>query len=69
MGQKLTYKVGFSQLFTDECIFYEGLSIYLLYTDNSTLVGPNKAKLKELIVLIRKSKLNITKLRDLKKLS
>ena len=38
---KLVNKLKFVQSKTDECVFYRGSTIYLLYTDDSILAGPD----------------------------
>lgn len=53
-------KVGFVQSKIDECVFYRGKVMYVLYTDDSILAGPSKSEIDEVIELIRKAKLDIT---------
>ena len=62
----LTKKLGFIQSKYDECIFYRGSTIYLLYTDDSILAGPNKQEINEIIDEIENSNLDITILGDIK---
>ena len=38
-------KVGFTQSKIDECVFYKGSMIYILYTDDSILAGPNREEI------------------------
>ena len=39
---KLINQVGFKQSKVDKCVFYKGSTMYVLYTDDSILAGPNK---------------------------
>jgi len=57
---KLVNKVGFVQSKVDECVFYKGNVIYVLYTDDSILAGPDQHEIEEVIEAIRKAKLDIT---------
>jgi hypothetical protein len=57
---KLVNKVGFKQSKVDECVFYRGNVIYVLYTDDSILAGPDKAEIDKVIADIKKAKLDIT---------
>ena len=62
----LTNDLNFRQSSFDECIFYRGKTIYLLYTDDSILAGPNKGKIETIIKDIKSSSLDITVLGDIK---
>jgi hypothetical protein len=57
---KLVNKIGFKQSEVDECIFYKGNVMYILYTDDSILAGPNKNEIKQIIKSIQDTGLNIT---------
>ena len=57
---KLINTVGFRQSKVDECVFYKGNVIYVLYTDDSILAGPSKQEIDQVIKDIRKAKLDIT---------
>ena len=46
-------QVGFMASQIDECLFYKGQSVFVLYTDDSILAGPDS---KELDSIIRKMK-------------
>jgi hypothetical protein len=37
---KLVNEVGFKQSEVDECVFYKGKMLYVLYTDDSIIAGP-----------------------------
>ena len=59
--KKLVRDLGFKQSAVDECVFYRGSTLYVLYTDDSLLAGPDKAEI-DLIIkeLQTKAKLSIT---------
>jgi hypothetical protein len=52
--------IGFKQSDYDECVFYKGNAIYLLYTDDSILAGPDNDELDEIIEEIKSTGLDIT---------
>ena len=58
--KKLTEELGFKQSRSDECVLYKGNVLYVLYTDDSILAGPNREELEQVIEDIKKSGLNIT---------
>jgi Reverse transcriptase (RNA-dependent DNA polymerase) len=59
--RKLVKDLGFQQSAVDECVFYRGSTLYVLYTDDSLLAGPDKAEIDEIIdELQKKAKLSIT---------
>ncbi len=51
--------VGFKQSEHDECVFYNGKAMYVLYTDDSILTGPDPKELDDIIAKM-KTKLDIT---------
>ena len=53
-------KIGFQQSEWDPCVFWKGSIMYILYTDDSLIAGPNEGKIKEVIQQIRDVGLNIT---------
>jgi hypothetical protein len=57
---KLIHKVGFKQSKVDECVFYKGRVIYVLYTDDSILAGPSQKEINKIIQQIKDAKLDIT---------
>lgn len=57
---KLVREVGFTQSKVDECVFYRGTVVYVLYTDDSILAGPDKNEINKVISDIKKAKLDIT---------
>ena len=52
--------IGFTQSTVDECVFYRGCSLYVLYTDNSILPGPDESKLDRIIKDMKKAGLKLT---------
>ena len=57
---KLVNHVGFVQSEVDECVFYKGKTMYILYTDDSILAGPDRNEIDSIIKDIKKAKLDIT---------
>jgi len=62
----LTTKMNFVQSKYDECIFYRNHTVYLLYTDDSILAGPDKNEIDTIIKELQENKLDITILGDIK---
>lgn len=60
LTEKLIKEVGFVQSKTDECVFFRGSVVYVLYTDDSILAGPSKKEIDRVISDIKKAKLDIT---------
>lgn len=58
--KKLIDKVGFVQSKVDECVFYKEEIVYVLYTDDSIIAGPDKDKVNNVIKEIKKAGLDIT---------
>jgi len=56
----LINKVGFKQSKVDECVFYRGKVMYVLYTDDSILAGPDLDEIEQAIADIKAAKLDIT---------
>ena len=57
LTKKLIKEVGFKQSKIDECVFYRGKTIYLLYIDDSILAGPDEGKIARIIKDIKRAKL------------
>ena len=57
---KLVNKVGFIQSKIDDCVFYKGKTVYVLYTDDSILAGPDKDEIDKIVNEIKAAKLDIT---------
>jgi hypothetical protein len=60
LTDKLINKVGFKQSKVDDCVFYKGNVIYVLYTDDSILAGPSQREIDSVIQQIKDAKLDIT---------
>ena len=65
LEHKLIHEVGFTKSKVDECVFYKGNTMYILYTDDSIIAGPDKIEIEQIIADIEKSKLNITREGDI----
>jgi hypothetical protein len=52
--------VGFKQSTNDECIFYRGQVMYVLYTDDSILAGPSSKELDEIVKMMKQVGLDLT---------
>jgi Reverse transcriptase (RNA-dependent DNA polymerase) len=57
--QKLL-SIGFVQSKYDECVFYRGKAMYLLYTDDSILAGPDRKELERITQEMQQCGLKIT---------
>jgi hypothetical protein len=60
LSHRLVHDVGFTQSKVDECIFYKGKVVYVLYTDDSILTGPDRKEIDRVVRDIKNAKLNIT---------
>ena len=57
---KLINVLKFKQSKVDECVFYRGKTVYVLYTDDSLIAGPDKAEIDRVVEDLKKAKLDIT---------
>ena len=48
-------KLGFSQSKFDECVFYYGKTIFLVYTDDTILVGPDEKEIEKIVNTLSKN--------------
>ena len=53
-------QIGFKQCDHDPCVFTKGQNIYVLYVDDSILMGPNPKELDSLIQQMRDASLDLT---------
>ena len=60
LTRKLVKDVGLKQSKHDECVFYRGKTMYVLYTDDSILAGPDESEIEQIIKDMKKAKLDIT---------
>ena len=59
--RKLIGELGFRQSSVDECVFYRGKTLYVPYTDDSLLAGPDSKEIDNIIDELKsKAKLDIT---------
>ena len=58
--KKKLESVGFVQSRIDHCVFYKGNAIYVLYTDDSILAGPDQAELDDIVVQMKSTGLDLT---------
>jgi len=65
LEQKLVNELHFTQSKVDDCVFYRGTTMYVLYTDDSILAGPNEDEINEIIRDIKAIGLNITEEGDI----
>jgi hypothetical protein len=54
LRDKLT-KLGFIQSKFDECVFYHGKTIFLVYTDDTILVGPDEKEIENIVKTLSKN--------------
>ena len=52
--------IGFKQSAFDDCLFYRGNVLYLLYVDNSLLCGPDPDELDQAIKDMQSTELELT---------
>ena len=60
LTDKLINRLGFVQSKVDKCMFFKGKTIYLLYTNDSILAGPDKKEIENIIKQIKEVGLDIT---------
>ena len=60
LRDKLVNELKFTQSKVDECVFYRGQTIYMLYTDDSILAGPSEDEINQIIKDIKKTGLDVT---------
>ena len=53
-------KIGFEPSKADECVFYKGQVMYVLYMDDSIIVGPDERELQNVIQQMKHVGLDIT---------
>ena len=60
LKDKLVNECGFRPSKFDECVFYRGKAMYVLYTDDSILSGPDKQELEKIVEDMKAAKLELT---------
>ena len=66
LSKRLVEDVGFTKSKIDECVFYKGSTVYVLYTDDSIIAGPDQEEIDQVIQEIQDAGLNITVEGDIK---
>lgn len=65
LTDKLVNELGFKQADYDECVFLRGQTMYVLYTDDSILAGPDQSEIEQIVQELQDAKLTITDEGDL----
>ena len=52
--------MGFEISQADECVFYRGKTVYILYTDDSILAGTDPEEIEQLLKYLKKANLEVT---------
>ena len=65
LKEKLTKELGFKQSRWDECVFFRGSVMYVLYTDDSIIAGPDEKEINQVVKDIQGAGLTITEEGDL----
>ena len=60
LTKKLIKDLGFIKSTTDECVFYRGNIIYVLYTDDSIIAGPDREEIQQVIADLKTAQLEVT---------
>ena len=47
LSKRLVEDVGFTKLRVDECVFYKGNTVYVLYMDDSIITGPDQEEINQ----------------------
>ena len=58
-------KIGFKQSKIDECVFYRGSTMYILYTDDSILAGPDEKEIATIVQDMKQVGLDVTEEGDI----
>ena len=65
LEDKLVNQLHFKQSKIDDCVFYRGSTMYVLYTDDSILAGPSEEEINDIIADIKSIGLDITEEGDI----
>ena len=60
LTKNLTKEIVFTKSDIDECVFFRGSFMYILYTDDSIIAGPNQEKFDTLVEGLNKKNLVVT---------
>ena len=53
-------ELGFTKSDMDECVFYRGSVMHILYKDDSIIAGPNQEDMDNVVAYLKKSNLGVT---------
>ena len=60
LTKKLLKDLGFERSQVDECVFYRGKTVYILYTDYSILAGPDPEEIYQVLKDLKKANLEVS---------
>ena len=60
LSKNPTEELWFEWAQVHECVFYRGKTIYVLYTDDSILAGPDQGEIEQVIKDLRKDNIEVT---------
>jgi hypothetical protein len=60
LHHKLINELKFKQSKVDECVYFRGSTMYVLYTDDSLIAGPNKDEIDQVLKDLKQANLNVT---------
>ena len=60
LTQKLLEELGFEMSQVDECVFYRGKTVYIIYTDDFILAGPDPEEIEQVLTYLKKANLEVT---------
>ena len=58
--KNLLEELGFEISQVDECVFYRGKTVYILYTDDSILAGPDPEEIEQVLKDLKKENFEVT---------
>ena len=60
LTKNLLEELGFERSQVDECVFYRVKTVYILYTDDSILAGPDPEEIEQVLKDLNKANLEVT---------
>ena len=60
LTKNLLEELGFEISQVDECVFYRGKTVYILYTDDSILAGPYPEEIYQVLKDLKKANLEVS---------
>ena len=64
-SRKAPVHIGFTPSKVDECVFYRGTTIFLVYVDDCIIIDPKANKIDQVISDLRKEKFDIDEVGNL----